>query len=471
MPLLPPNVVGPTVSAEGLLEIPTEPAVSREALLEIVGENRRNMRQIRIELDKLVTDLLSIKVVKQKFSADSLYANLEKLLNEIAQLTSSAPETVTPLVAELLNWVETYSSRTTVYIPLVGVEMQGIKTVKLGPVTLVTMDEGEIARARSELAAPTVDTDLAALQELSGFVCAKMSVVADMTNAKLLAQAECDRIIDLLRYFIPWIYPRSLRVMTGVQGNISHGARSRVILMVSSTGFVGGSWQATGPLDTLRLTPKTLGQMIDVGVFSLAGLWEKPTRTPFEETLLDAVHWYANAQTELALEYEFLSLIICLETLFTRGPQEPVTVAVAEGVAFVLGSNRDTRMEFRDKMRSLYDTRSKIAHGGGASISKEDVEDLRDITAYVLLQLIRRREEFHDRQKLFAWLEEQKFGHAPSALLAQMPATEEEKKAIYLAYVDVGLSALEIVPTALVQMPAEVVAAQDRVAAQDNVLP
>ena len=105
-----------------------------------------------------------------------------------------------------------------------------------------------------------------------------------------------------------------------------------------------------------------------------------------------------------------MNLTSCLETFLTPGdPNEKISNSIAEGVAFVLGNGRVERRQLKEKVKDLYNKRSRVSHGGHSAIQTSDLEALRTITGNFLNQMIQRMDEFQSRDALNEWIEEQKF--------------------------------------------------------------
>ena len=56
------------------------------------------------------------------------------------------------------------------------------------------------------------------------------------------------------------------------------------------------------------LSPENVARMTELGVFEVSQILETPDTewSDFEHTLLDAIHWFANAQVEFEFAYRLL---------------------------------------------------------------------------------------------------------------------------------------------------------------------
>jgi hypothetical protein len=133
-------------------------------------------------------------------------------------------------------------------------------------------------------------------------------------------------------------------------------------------------------------------------------------KTAFSDTLLTGVHWVANALVQDEPANEFLSLVSCLETFLTREKADIGSIknAIAGGVGWVLGRNQEDRLQLHREMKSIYDKRSTVSHGGEQKEIINLLPRLRDIVGAFIERMVQRREEFKDKGKkaLHEWIDE-----------------------------------------------------------------
>lgn len=105
------------------------------------------------------------------------------------------------------------------------------------------------------------------------------------------------------------------------------------------------------------------------------------TELPFSEPFLELAFESFNLSYETNnINLAFLSLMIGLDTLFSRGEQE-LRHSTSRNAAVLLGENaEDSKGIFRE-VRDLYDKRSKIVHTGKSRII--DNEDLSKLRYYI----------------------------------------------------------------------------------------
>lgn len=102
------------------------------------------------------------------------------------------------------------------------------------------------------------------------------------------------------------------------------------------------------------------------------------TKLPFNESFLKLA--FENFELSYGIQFtnlSFLSLMICLETLFNPGGGE-LKYRISRNTAVLLGKDYDeTKLIFSD-IKKFYNKRSKIVHTGKSNIvNKEDLLKLR----------------------------------------------------------------------------------------------
>jgi hypothetical protein len=393
--------------------------------------------------------ILKERAYQQKFSKKFIREKLIEAAYAIAEDGNIREEAVRAGVDALDALLENYSDLAEVYIPLVGVKLE-LPKLELGNITLVNMDETRLAMIKRHLLdsvsfSKVLPEEREKLienyisdfrRDMLGLACARIEVLGDMDKAIEIAEKECNRSVDLLRYALPFLYSRTVPMYVGMQGWLAHGSRTSTVLVKGSSGWVGGSWSSKGPRVNLDLNRKAFCEMVSTRVFELAEIVKSANPTLFEQILLTAVHWFASSQTELDRQYQFLSMIICLETLFSPESGEPITKSIAEGAAIISGTDLEMRKRSKNRMLELYGVRSGISHRGKIDISDRDLDDLQGITMAVLRNLIARRTEFESQGALTKWVDEQKLSYVASTTAVPQLLPLEAQRAAYFRYVE-----------------------------------
>jgi hypothetical protein len=351
--------------------------------------------------EEIVSELLHKDQLEQRFSRPYVSGAVSRI---ITALVGGEPDTAKSLLEDLVNEFETFALRYTIYFPLAGIDMT-VPVLNFGNVELVKLEREFFDQAFDVGLAPA--TDFAP-------VYARTEVLAESDRAFQIAEHRTRRIFNLLRYTLLFARkrparPRQLRV--GLHGEIPTKARmsfaecsDREKNTVSRNGL--------GPLQGVPIDADWIGLMHTVGVFEMAALLSKvpDELTDYEKTLIRGLHWVANAQTQDEPENELLNLVTALETYFTPSGRDPVTVAIAEGVAFLLGKNKMERIALKRATRELYARRSAVSHGGQTVVEQSELFKPTEIARDVTKHLIERRSEFTTRKALLDWIEDQKMG-------------------------------------------------------------
>ena len=152
--------------------------------------------------------------------------------------------------------------------------------------------------------------------------------------------------------------------------------------------------------------------MDGIGVFAVCGILQKPVHslTDFEKTLLRAIHWFANYQTQFENENRLLCLITCLETFFTPKDGNPIGTAIAEAVALFTSDELAARKKIKRRVKDMYQLRRSVSHGGHTAVLDSQLREILEISRTLMERVIARRGEFSDRDAVLTWVEEQKLG-------------------------------------------------------------
>jgi hypothetical protein len=145
------------------------------------------------------------------------------------------------------------------------------------------------------------------------------------------------------------------------------------------------------------------------GVRELSALLSAGAVTEFDKALLRSIHWFALAHQQRHRTTRVLALTTALETMLSRQKGSGlIATTVAEGVAFVSGSNYAERKEIKGQVLELYDIRSNISDGSVAEVTLADLQRLTVLTRDFLYQMVWSRREMKSRADLAAWIEQRR---------------------------------------------------------------
>lgn len=114
-----------------------------------------------------------------------------------------------------------------------------------------------------------------------------------------------------------------------------------------------------------------------VGNNNLWSLIDNNNLDEMKKRIVSAIEWIGKANAEINTTNRFLFYIISLESVFTIQEKTLVNPSVAncicEGVAFILGTSKDERIEIEKQIKELYSLRSTLAHGKNKNIKSDDL--------------------------------------------------------------------------------------------------
>ena len=125
--------------------------------------------------------------------------------------------------------------------------------------------------------------------------------------------------------------------------------------------------------------------------------------------MLNAIQWVGKGNKDINDVNIFIQYMIALETL-TSGKEDTIRV-ISERVAFIVSTDKESRIETYNLVKELYDKRSKIIHGSSENIDIKDIKDLQDIVNKVIKNLLTKEEfkDFETISDLNNWINEQKY--------------------------------------------------------------
>lgn len=375
------------------------------------------------EYNELTKKLLREKNWSEKFSEKYIEEALHSIIARVIQSHEKQKDT-NDLLENLINNLVNYNREWIVLVPLSGIVMQ-LDSIQLGKVTIytITKERAEELLAKIEtIILSTRHTDKEKqqmvqierehfLRGIQNNVCAEFRVIAEPGRARERAEEETRRVLDILRYSIPSLYPDNCRISVSLLGEIISTSRWIPIISSDSKSFSESS-RLIGPLVPFELGDSNIKQMEEIGAFKLSDIIAKPEKqlTDFEKTLLRALHWFSSSLTQHEIENQLLNMITCLETLLTPRGSNPIGTAIAEGVAILIRTGVENRIILKKKVQEIYRLRSAISHGGKKEIFESDVKELREISKTLIKTMIKRKDEFKSQKELLDWIEKQKLG-------------------------------------------------------------
>lgn len=377
----------------------------------------------------LAKDILRQNDLSHKFSEKYIERKLQSIIAKIIQ-SNEKEKYAKKLLEDLINSLLSYDQEWIVLVPLSGLEV-GLDSIKLGKITIFKMTQQKTeefltqfdkitlaTKSTTEAKQEMIQMSHNIFESLLGDACAKFHAIAEPERARERAEEETRRVLDILRYCIPFLYTSNLRVNLSLKGERNRQLRWTPIVSCDKKSASLRS-RVIGPIAPFELNNKNIDKMKKIGVFELFNVLAKRKQqlSNFEEALLRSIHWFSNHLDQYEIENQFLNLVTCLETLLTPRDNDPISTAIAEGIAILLitsSDNRDDmikrRMDIKSRVKELYGKRSGISHGGSKQIFESEVRELRMIAKILIIEMIRRKDEFRSQKELLSWIEKQKLG-------------------------------------------------------------
>ncbi|MBE7549350.1 MAG: hypothetical protein HS127_20230 [Planctomycetia bacterium] len=372
------------------------------------------------DYDELVKMLLREKNWGDKFSEKYIRKELQTIIAKIIKSAEQQKDT-NDLLEKFINSLVNYNKEWIVLVPLSGLVMK-LNSVQLGKVTIYT-----ITKEKAEKFFVNIDVIVKSMkyteeekqqiiQSLREYskntqnnICAEFRVIAEPDRALERAEEETLRVLDIIRYSIPSLYHDDQRVKVSLMGEITTIVKCSPMISSDSKSFTLNN-QVIGPLIPFELSDNSMKQMEKIGAIKLLAILTKPKEqvSEFERILLRSVHWYSSSLTQYEIENQFLNLITCLETFLTPRDGNPIGTAIAEGVVILITTGVENRIALKKEIQKLYGLRSAVSHGGKKEILESDVKELNKIVRRLIMNMIRRIDEFKSQKELLSWIEEQK---------------------------------------------------------------
>jgi len=122
--------------------------------------------------------------------------------------------------------------------------------------------------------------------------------------------------------------------------------------------------------------------------------WAHRVEDHYDPSIFIAVRRALSAVRErVDPEDALIDAVIACESLFGHGAESEVTFRVTSAISLLLESEADRRPWFRSQLRKVYDSRSKVVHGG--SVTPETLQEHKEIAISVAIRCLRALLEVH----------------------------------------------------------------------------
>lgn len=142
----------------------------------------------------------------------------------------------------------------------------------------------------------------------------------------------------------------------------------------------------------------------------------KSNPTKMERKLLQALYWMGDATFPASNASRFAKLAVAFETAVGGEPSGDdqlkeigITEMLAERTAFILGSNRDTRLLWHKWVKLLYGSRSRVMHGDVEPISNGELTKWARLVWTAVRAMLNRADRFSTVEDFARWVREQRY--------------------------------------------------------------
>lgn len=244
-------------------------------------------------------------------------------------------------------------------------------------------------------------------KELQGLAAGVVSVVAEPHRAVEIASERIDSATALLRLFAPANFdPRQLSYCVPLG---SHQREGHHYLTVKDGKIVG---ETRGVLprgtDPWVIEDAVVREFQSSGLTAISDLFAKEPKSELENVVLDALFLYSKASLVAETAEKLLYIFPALESILLLNESEAITQNIGERLAFLVGSDADSRLRVKKVVAEAYAVRSSFVHHG-ERVEDFDLTELLMATWNGLHAMVGNAARFKTKEELLKTLERHKF--------------------------------------------------------------
>lgn len=364
-------------------------------------------------LTKLETKFTENKVWASKWSREALLRACNRAI--AVSMKNPTPERVLEAMTQACTDLDRNPPVRIVLLAVSGVLVEG-KDIHFDNVRLFTMSAQECEQLRGRLFAIIDGTnntpeqrerfkaDLERrLSSLAGQAIAEIRVSGDLDRAKRESSRILEPILDLAQLVSAIDEPRSKAIRVR-EGGI--GSPLPTVRVISATDGAEASFDQDIPHEfRVKLSLSRLDKLRQDGFGAVLNALTKDEvdRTEFENVLIGAIHWVADAERQDLAENQVTSYVTALDMFFTS-KDAPVTRDVSEGTALILGDTLDQRRVIKRDVTYYYGLRSQVSHVGQRTATERDVISLKRTVITTIAKMCSLGSRFSTKQELQEWI-------------------------------------------------------------------
>lgn len=125
---------------------------------------------------------------------------------------------------------------------------------------------------------------------------------------------------------------------------------------------------------------------------ALSTIAQKDNNTELEKRVIRATALYSASKSSYKLEIRFLVLVsACESLLLSEKEKDYIAWKLSEKTAFLICENGADRLRLFERMKKLYNKRSKLVHEGKEDINYENVKELESVFYQLIVKLLELR--------------------------------------------------------------------------------
>ena len=200
--------------------------------------------------------------------------------------------------------------------------------------------------------------------------------IRQATEAKSKGQREIERVINLLRAYIPILFHEKHNKKIGL---MKYDQNSHYKYLIIEDLEITDAIHYLGPFGKYKLNKEKYEDLrANYCLDEISGMPSKEPsmRSDLENSIIMAIRWIGLGTDDEVASDKFLKYAIALECLLiTRGEKGDKTDPISKRAAFILGESVIECSSIISEVKLLYDIRSAIVHQGCEAEEEKYIED------------------------------------------------------------------------------------------------
>jgi hypothetical protein len=312
-----------------------------------------------IKHDPIYIDDISEKKIRDKYVDLVIHIISENMTSD-----QDIGSKVDSYLIELRTSIKEYR----VMMPIEQLELSDLEEIKIGKVRLLPF-----SNLLTEKQEPSMSVGADEKRKIWGDVFIK----AESTEAKSKGQREIERVINLLRAYIPILFHKEHNIKIGL---LKYDKNSHYkYIIIEDLKIAEDAIHYLGPFGKYKLNKKQYEDLrANYCLDEISGMLSKEPsmRSDLENSIIMAIRWIGLGTNDEVTSDKFLKYAIALECLLiTRGEKGDKTDPISKRAAFILGESMSDCSSIISEVKLLYDIRSAIVHQGCEAEEEKYIED------------------------------------------------------------------------------------------------